>query len=81
MDDTQLRVETMLREASKAIHADNNGLYDRADLVELISQFIPVVQELIEASQRERREMTIRLRRSPLRLNETPPLYGDLPSV
>ena len=81
MDDIRLRTEALLAEASKAIDAKKNGLYDRGDLVELISTFIPLVQELLEESQRERRDMTRRLRRSPFRFAQTLQTYADRPSV
>ena len=74
MSDVQLRAERLLGEASKAVDPHNNGLFDRGDLVDLIARFTLLVQELIEASEQERREMAIRLRRSPQS-------FGDFPSV
>ena len=81
MNDIRIRAEALLEEASKATDARKNGLYDRGDLVELISTFIPLVQELLEASQRERLEMTRRLRRSPFRFAQALHRYADRPSV
>jgi hypothetical protein len=81
MNDIRIRAEALLDEASKAIDARTNGLYDRGDLVELISTFVPLVQELMEASQRERQDMTRRLRRSPFRFAQSLKTFAERPSV
>ena len=81
MDDIRIRADMLLEEAGEAIDGQKNGLYDRGDLMKMISTFMSLVEELLDESRRERLEMTGRLRRSPFRFVGTSEPYADSPSV
>jgi hypothetical protein len=60
------RAERLLIQATKVVDPATNGLYDREDLIRLVSSFISMLGEVLKENEQECRAMSDRLRRSPL---------------
>jgi hypothetical protein len=78
-DELRTRIESLLALADQATDPQNNGLFDREDLVRLISNFSQLTRSLLSDQDRlkcDQDEMIRRLQRTPFHA-EAP---GVLPS-
>ena len=79
-DELRHQAHLLLRQADQAVDAKTNGLFDREDLVRLVSEFRRFTRDVLYAASKietEKEEMIRRLHRTP----HIPDASGDFPNV